>query len=165
MDSNEKIFTLNALSKGLLYDYFCFHASSYDYTETEIDSPVGGNRSTIISEEGEANATCTVNMVNNTLLIFIEGLLLKEKGEEYWNTEFKSKIYSPFLGLSGEESDDYQYLRIPFEDMAKNRRDHYSVQFTFKKGKLWSVDFLVSKVDDNLLIYESELSLYGEIIE
>lgn len=160
MNPNDKIFTLEALSKGLLSDYFCFNSSYYEYTETERDSPVGGNCSTIISDEGGTNAICTVNMVNNTLLIFIEGL----SDVEYSFKEFKSKIYSTYLGLSGKETDDYQYLRIPFDDMAKNKRDHYNVQFTFKKGKLCSMDFLVSKVDDYLQIHESELSLYGEII-
>ena len=160
MNANDKIFTLEALSKGLLSEHFCFNSSYYEYTETERDSPIGGNSSTIISEERETNATCTVNMVNNTLLILIEGI----SDDEYCFQEFKSKIYSSYLGLSGKETDEYQYLRIPFDDMAKNKRDHYNVQFTFKKGKLCSMDFLVSKVDDYLQIHESELSLYGEII-
>ena len=165
MENRNVTSTLKELSKGLLSENFTFHASSYDYTETEKDSPLGGNVSTILSEEGiKTNTVCTINMVNGTLIIFIEGLWLKEKDEEYWYTEFRSKISSPYLGLSGEEAEEYRFLRIPFEDMKTNSRDHYNVQFTFKNGILYSMDFLVSKVDDNFLIYESELCLNGEII-
>lgn len=49
--------------------------------------------------------------------------------------------------------------------MTTNPRNNIRVEFIFDKGKLYSIGFNISEMDNNFHVNETELELYGEIMK
>ena len=162
MDITNETLTLETMSKGLLKGDFKFQVTDYSYVEKYMNTPMDGKYSIPLNYESDSNAICDVTMSDNTLTVVINDLQL-ERG--YYPQHFSSKVYPHRFNMSGEENDDFRMLIVPFADMTTNPRNNIRVEFIFDKGKLYSIGFNISEMDNNFHVNETELRLYGEIVE
>lgn len=162
MDITNDTFSLETMSKGLLKGDFKFQVTNCCYVEKYMNTPMDGKYSIPLIFESESNAICDVTMSDNKLIIVIRDLQL-ERG--YFPQHFSSKVYPHRFNMLGKNNDDFRMLIVPFADMTTTPRNHIRAEFIFDKGKLDSIGFNISEMDDNFHVNETELRLYGEIVE
>lgn len=162
MEITSETLSLETMSKGLLKGDFKFQVKDYSYVAKYMNTPMDGKYTIPLNYESDSNAICAVTMNNNTLTVVISGLQL-ERG--YCPKHFSSKLYPHRFNMSGENNDDFRMLIVPFADMTTNPRNNIRVEFIFDKGKLYSIGFNISEMDNNFHVNETELELYGEIMK
>ena len=157
------LLTLEAMSNGILTESFIFQVSNYSYVEKRMNTPMDSSYFIPVSHEEYCDATCAISMSDGALEITIEDLNL---GRSYYPKSFRSKIYPHRFNMSGKKGDDFRMLIVPFEDMSSNNhQNNIRAEFIFDKEVLSSICFNVSVMDENYHVFETELRLYGNIIE
>ena len=158
-------FDLNVITKGLLKqaEHFRFQADEYSFISR---SSRGFNLGFDVDPiaRSTTDASCTISLKNNELSVSIEILHIDDC--PYFPHHFSTMIDETFPKLSGNDSDQFRMLIIPFRDMDRiNNMTKFRMEFIFFDGKLDEIHFVIAQTDiETFMHYESILELSGEVV-
>lgn len=149
------------ISDGLIDGEIDFKIFGYVYTVHKVN-PHNTTYNPPSIEQSDAEGFCSVSYYEEeeVILVCIDNMSF------YWNefpSRFSSKIDLKACRVDGGKNEDIRTVVIPFKDMCDKPTDNYRMELMFERNKLFSIIFVISKLDDNFQGTMENLQLLGEL--
>jgi hypothetical protein len=149
------------ISDGLIDGEIYFKIFGYVYTVHKVN-PHNTTYNPPSIEQSDAEGFCSISYYEEeeVILVCIDNMSF------YWNefpSRFSSKIDLKECRVDGEKNEDIRTVVIPFKDMCDKPTDNYRMELMFERNKLFSIIFVISKLDDNFQGTMENLQLLGEL--